>query len=267
MPRRSKHTFILKGVDTAAADIKFGFNLVSNIGVETGVSDAQDVTQIVDLPSSKENAVRSYSYLDESNQQHVCTVTMRHLKDLDTLPEKTNICCFWCRYKFKTAPIGCPVKYVPGRSTKSYYSEITKDTYQITDNMPSKRKAILQSLIDGQDSEFVVSDDHDEFFVVDGIFCSFNCALAFVNSVPKNPTYTDSRHLLYALYSKTFRCKAVEIIPAPHWRLLESYGGILSIEEFRKSFESAEFYDLDDFVYETPKAHMIGRLFEKRLKF
>lgn len=267
MPRRSKQTFILKGVDTNAADIKFGFDLVSNIGTQNPVNDVQDVTKISDLPSSKESSTPSYSYLDEANQPHVCTVTMKSLKDLSKLPHETDIHCFWCRHGFSTSPIGCPIKHVPGRATKSYYSQITKDTYQITDNLPAARKKVLQNLIDGQDSEFVVSDDYDEYFVVDGIFCSFNCALAYAKAHPHDPSYAEAQHLLYALYTKTFNVQAPEILPAPDWRLLESYGGSLSIEEFRKSFETSEYHSLEDFVYKTPQIHILGRLFEKRLKF
>ena len=268
MPRKTKHTFILKGVDTNAADIKFGFNLVSNIGVQTSTKDNQEqVTRISDLPSSRETVSKTYSYLDESNQSHECIVTMRDFQDSSKLPRQTDISCFWCRHKFEQCPIGVPVRYVPSKFTKIYYSEITKDKYQITDNIPKSRKPQLQELIDNQGSDFQVSDNYDEYFVVDGMFCSFNCALAFVKEHKHLPLYKTSRNLLHSMYSKVFNNPSPEIVAAPNWRLLYNYGGTLNIDDFRRSFETVEFADLDDFVYLMPESRMIGKLYEKRVKF
>ena len=83
----------------------------------------------------------------------------------------------------------------------------------------------------------------------------------------KNPLYASSVTLLHSMYSKIFGTVSPEIAPAPHWRLLYNYGGSLSIEEFRKSFETVEYHNLDDYVYLMPDSRMIGKLYEKRVKF
>ena len=65
-------------------------------------------------------------------------------------------------------------------------------------------------------------------------------------------SYAESEQLLYHLYSKIFSDEQEDsldeilIKQAPHWRLLRDYGGPLSIEEFRESFKTVEYEDMDD---------------------
>ena len=79
-------------------------------------------------------------------------------------------------------------------------------------------------------------------FEAEGVFCSFNCIKAYIREYPLNK-YSESGGLLCMLYYKIFnkRIRLSDIIPAPNWRLLMSFGGPLSIEEFRKSFQTIEF--------------------------
>jgi hypothetical protein len=102
---------------------------------------------------------------------------------------------------------------------------------------------------------------YNEYFEVDGIFCSFNCKLAFLLiEIPKgNKMYKDSHMLIDLLFKKSvgrFPYKN-EIKPSPHWRLLKLYGGDLTIEEYRNSFNRV-IYTL------TPNLiRPLGRVFEK----
>jgi hypothetical protein len=79
-------------------------------------------------------------------------------------------------------------------------------------------------------------------FESEGVFCSFNCILAYIREYPLNK-YRESGGLLCMLYHKIFdkRIRLTDITPAPNWRLLMTFGGPLSIEEFRKSFQTIEF--------------------------
>jgi hypothetical protein len=56
--------------------------------------------------------------------------------------------------------------------------------------------------------------------------------------------------------------KITKINSAPHWRLLEEYGGDLNIEEFRKSFSKVEYENRG--VYKPFRS--IGVAFEEKLK-
>ncbi len=265
--RKSKHTFILSKIDPEVVDLKYGFSLLSNIGVDTAA--AADTTLITDLPAVQNSDI-AHSFVDESKKNHRCIVTMQDLIANERLPASTTTCCWWCRHNFTTTPIGCPVSFVPGKVTKTYHSEITKDKYSITDNISKFRKSILELLMKDHESVFQIKENHEEFFIMDGIFCSFNCCLAYIEDSYTENIYKDSSSLLYCLYQKIFEGANIEDVilkPAPHWRLLRSYGGNMSIEEFRKSFKTVEYIDLDDHVFRMPQCRILGHVFEKKFKF
>ena len=79
--------------------------------------------------------------------------------------------------------------------------------------------------------------------------------------------YKKSESLLYAMYNKTFGDLNHHIASAPDWRLLSTYGGPLSIDEFRDSFSNIKFTDINDYIVHTPACRMIGKLYEKKHKF
>jgi len=271
MPK--KHTFILAKIKCDEVDIKYGFNLISNIGAAPGES-SQETTLIADLPKTKDSDTCAYSFLDESKRPHSCVVTMQDLITNERLPQETTVKCFWCRSSFSGTPIGCPVSFVPGKVTKTYHSEITKDKYSITDSVTKYRKNLIPKLMEKHQSKFEISENHNEFFLIDGIFCSFNCCMAHINFNRNVDTYRTSRTLLYNLYRRIFSeiepLKDLEIhkiLPAPHWRLLEEYGGHLNIKEFREGFRTVEYVDIDDYVYRMPQCRIIGHVFERKIRF
>ena len=110
--------------------------------------------------------------------------------------------------------------------------------------MPEYKKALENQLGDGalekfdQSAKDNMSNMSQSHFLVDGVFCSFNCCLAFIQENSKNMLYDKSKQLLYKMYMICFPQipETQAIIAAPHWRLLKDYGGHLSIEEFRKKF-------------------------------
>jgi hypothetical protein len=53
--------------------------------------------------------------------------------------------------------------------------------------------------------------------------------------------YKDSNCQINLLYKMLYGLNKTKIIPAPSWKLLKNYGGTLSIEEFRKSFDVISF--------------------------
>lgn len=77
-------------------------------------------------------------------------------------------------------------------------------------------------------------DYFNSIFYCIGNFCSWNCAKSF--NIDLNDSSTWKREsLLNLLYYKTYSSFA-EITSAPSWLLLEDFGGILKIDEFRKLF-------------------------------
>jgi len=268
MSRRKKPTFILK-IDPNLVHTKYEFDLISNISSNVGEkTDTTKLTTLIDeLPSTRDTDTNTYSFLDESKQTHSCVVTMNDLLTSTMLPKSTNVSCFWCKHCFQSSPIGCPVSYLSNKVTKVYHSEITKDEYRITDNITKKRKEMLNNLMEKHNSQFTILDNHSNYFVVDGIFCSFNCCLAFIKSRRDSDFYKLSESLLYTMYKDIFKTKHAKIKPAPHWRLLEKFGGPLSIENFRNSFNSIQYNDIDDYIIRAPPSRMVGKLYEKKVRF
>ena len=143
-----------------------------------------------------------------------------------------NYSCFWCRHPFKTLPIGCPVDFIPTSARKKYVSCINNEEY-----------TILENIIDSQKTtDNLVSINDRNYYITDGIFCSFNCCQAYINDNPKT-MYKNSSSLLLKIYmyyldilEEKYEIDSIVITPAPSWRTLICYGGFLSIEEFRSSF-------------------------------
>jgi hypothetical protein len=104
---------------------------------------------------------------------------------------------------------------------KQYVSAINGKTYKIQDSMQQPK--------------------YQEYYV-DGVFCSIECCLAFIEAHKHDPMYQHSEYFLRDIYNLSEQKRA------PSWRLLSAYGGNMSIEEFRKSFINT-IYVQDGTVY------------------
>jgi len=85
----------------------------------------------------------------------------------------------------------------------------------------------------------------DDYFETDGIFCSFNCVMAYINiEMRYNVRYRESGCLLYLLYKFIYgkEYTGVTIHPAVDWRLLKKYGGCFTIQEFRSKFQTVSHF-------------------------
>ena len=200
--RTSKYTFILKGVDTQTIHIKYGF-----------YKDVQktDISKLEEV-DSKDKFV---SFLDDIKKLHACNVVM-----IDHNTNKEPVCreCFWDHCTFESYPIGCPIKYIPSRAVKRYKSEITRETYEITQNITKAKREELEAEDNRQ-----ITIQKNEYYLVDGSFCSFNCCQAFIQAHKHIPFYKDSEMLLRKMYREMTGKKIDTISPAPHWRLLKSH--------------------------------------------
>ena len=185
----------------------------------------------------------SLSYVDETRKLHHCLVS--------SIDFNKSYCCFWCRHTFTSQPLGCPIKYVPNVISRTYFSEITKDRFTVKESVFTG-----QQIDDGID----IKIEKNDYYETDGIFCSPNCLYAFILENKKNPIYSESEHLFTRLIYDIL--KITKINPAPHWRLLEEYGGTLTIDAFRLSFSNIEFENKG--VYKPFRS--IGYAFEERIK-
>lgn len=232
--QKKKHTFILKDINPILIDEKYGIQskLESN-------TIPQKSTKISELqPFSSRTSITNF--LDDNN-----VVSM-----FDSISRKRlfGTICFWCRLSFTDEPIGCPIQYVPAKTTKVCVSETTKEKYVLHQTIPSY-------------------ESDKGYYQTDGIFCSFNCCLSFIRDQKHNPFYTHSEELLYQIYKKVFPHIKTKIQPAPSWRLLTDYGGYMNHEEFRNSFNTHIYIDKHQQLNTIPNIQPIGHIFEQHYIF
>ena len=182
-------------------------------------------TQISDLKN--DNYINNISYTDETKKIKNCNISFIDFKSKKEIDYK-NYNCFWCRNKFPGNGLGCPIKFKSPSVTKEYKSNISKNTYIINENITNEKINNIN-----ENDNYTINNN--TIYETYGIFCSFNCCLAFIKDNKHNDIYNNSEFLLYQLYNNN------NIIPAPHWTLLSDYGGKLSIEEFRKNFNNMQY--------------------------
>ena len=74
-----------------------------------------------------------------------------------------------------------------------------------------------------------------------------------------------SQYLLYNIY-KSISNNNNKIEPAPSWRLIDVFGGHLTISQFRDSFYKVEYIDSDTKLQDLPTLLPIGYVYEERIK-
>ena len=251
-----RYVFSLLGVNINKVDQKY--SIVPSIQEEETIPD--NATKIDDLDIIKKTP-DIVSFLDESKQIRKCTVSMIDFQTEKKLGAKIRYKCFWDRNYIpdNVSPIGCPIRYIPNKAVKTYISEISKEKYTIRENVTDKKSIELR---DNGDSRLSVESYN--YYQTDGIFCSFNCCMAYIQSSENknNPIYRYSESLLLKMYNSfNPEEETIEIVSAPHWRTLVEFGGNLSIEQFRESFNKVSY--IDHGIY----CVSIGRLFEDKIKF
>lgn len=257
-----KYIFSLKNINKEQVETRYSISLSSNINNNQDVTP-DNTTQISELGSGKQNH-EVISFLNETKKSHKCTVSMI---DFNTSNEviNNNYSCFWCKSSIpqNVLAIGCPIKYIPSYAIKSYYSEISKDTYTIKEKITKIRQDKIEN--ESKNSKKISISDRN-YYLTDGIFCSFNCCMAFISDNKYNSLYKLSTMLLLKMYNDIYKQKIISIEEAPHWRTLQKFGGNLSIEKFRDSFNKIEYMNHGSIV-RFPKFQSTGTLFEEKLKF
>jgi len=265
--KSSKYVFNLKNINTEKVDQKYGIILISNIS--NNVEQPTNTTTISDLNELDKNvSIDIVSFLDESKRLYQCNVCMIDFVTKDNTENLKGYNCFWCKHPFKTIPIGCPIKYVSSKVVKKYHSEVSKDDYVIKENVTKYKRNLLdnKNLFISKDKA-KIDIKKEEYYETDGIFCSFNCCKAFIKDNKHNNMYERSDNLLIKLYKDmNSNNENVKINPAPHWRLLKTYGGHLNIEQFRENFNKCT-YDFQGVISYNSIFKPIGIMFEEKINF
>jgi hypothetical protein len=250
-----KFTFTLKNIDVDKINKLYNLNITSNL--QTNETNLENTTKLSDLTLNNDEK-EMHSFLENKDDKMI--VTMIDYISLDKIPDKTDVKCFWCRHSFDCYPLGCPLKYVSSQLEKTYFSDITKDKYTIKENISRDKRNFFQKNINPK-----INILEREYYEVDGFFCSFNCCLAFINENKNDSLYKHSKNLLKKIYFDIFKIYPNNFHPSPSWRLLKDYGGKLSIEEFRKSFNKIEFVNMG-LLRNSLKFRMCSLIFNEKNK-
>lgn len=254
--RSNRYVFSLVGVNIEKVDQKYGISTTTMIMTEDDIPE--NTTKIDDLDIAKRTP-EIVSFLDESKRIRKCTVSMIDFKTGNTVGSQPRYKCYWDRNFIPNEyrPLGCPVKFVASKAIKSYHSEITKDRYTISERVTDLRKNDLNKRKDKR-----IALETNSYYETDGVFCSFNCMMAYIDEHKSDPLYRHSESLALKMYKDLHMEEINDILPAPHWRELREHGGIMTIDEFRGSFNKVEHVD-----HGLITCVSLGRLFEDRLKF
>jgi hypothetical protein len=278
--KSKKYIFTLKNINTEQIELKYGISLVSNIA-HVEEAPPENSTKLTELAELNNEHIDVISFLDETKRLYQCHISMIDFKSHDDI-RNLSYYCYWCRHKFDSASIGCPIKYIAKKAVKNYYSEVSKDYYTIKEDITRKRSQMIHS----QQNKFVftqidggaagatpgtvgscsININNKDYYSTDGIFCSFNCCKAFIKDNKHNKLYENSDMLLNKMYQDMYDVKSIVINPAPHWRLLVEYGGYLTIQQFRDNFNKTT-YESHGVIRNTDIFKPVATLFEEKLNF
>jgi len=231
----------------------------TNINIDFNLEEEnvnKNVTSLNDLEENVNN--KNLSFIDESKQLKKCNIIMIDFtsnKNINELKYK----CYWCKNSFDSEPIGCPIKYNSKKAIKKYFSKITKEVYTIKEEITIKKSLNLPL---NQDTNININDYC--YYDSDGIFCSFNCCKSWILDNKHLRIYDFSLMLLNKIFNSVMNTKNMDIVEAPHWRLLKDFGGDLDINDFRNNFHKLQYK-----FHGTSKQifNPIRYIYEKNIKF
>lgn len=265
--KNKKYIFTLKNILTDALDQKYGIGLRSNIfEIEKRPENTSTIADLIE--ADKDTSLDIVSFLDESKKLFQCDVSMVDFKSKTVTDLLKGYRCYWCRHSFSTPAIGCPIEYVSSKVVKKYHSEVSKDDYSIKENVTRNKRDILQNIdLFSTKNKASITLVTNDYYVTDGIFCSFNCCKAFILDNKHNNIYEHSNMLLLKLYRdmnpEATKTSIIRINPAPSWRMLQEYGGNLTIENFRNNFNKC-LYDCQGLINIFKP---IGVIYDKKINF
>lgn len=242
-----KQSFLLKIDNLPEIDAKYTLTQ-SNLTAPFEQTVSEEITKIDELSSIH----RKTPYIPFIDETRKFTLTM---VGLPKPSPGVELCCFWDRHPFSTIPVGCPIAFRENKIKKVCCSDVTKEKYIVKQNISLG----MSDTYNPKANEEIIQNNYYE---IDGFCCSFNCALSYMLAFHNDPKI----HLLTKMYLEIFN-ETTKIHPAPDWKLLEEYGGVLNISEYRGSFGKLQFIDQDCLIHKLPKTHMLGTIFEEQFIF
>jgi hypothetical protein len=196
------------------------------------------------------------SFLDKAKKKRDCMLIMINSNKIVDTSFKYH--CYWCRYPIEHFPICIPIDFVYNTKIKSYYSKRNNENYVI-------HEKTLKNELDNISKN--ISLQKNSYYITDGIVCSWNCGVSYINSKKNDKYYIYSKELLYKMYKECNNIpqeKVINIKPSPHWQMIDVFGGNMTINMFRSKFNKYEYINHGKILLDTVN---MGHLFEEYASF
>jgi hypothetical protein len=206
-------TNLIHNISETRNEVKDPIKQINKIKKEFDIKNVVSKLETIGISEHK-----SYNYNTLIKNESIICNSYNSVCNFDgiSLSGINSVSCWWCRHPIpeNLLPIGCPIKY---------HKPLNRccDAKNESDNTSQIR----------------------EYFDTEGFFCSFNCIVAYNNDVCQtNIRYRETGGLIYLLYKKIFGQYPYQmnIKPALSWKVLKSYGGEMSIHEYRNTFQKVE---------------------------
>lgn len=151
-----------------------------------------------------------------------------------------NVKCMYCHLPIvDSIALGIPIEY----HSSEYITDIIMDGKKIGEFKKKISRKECENYKDTLKYKLIIKD----YYTCVDIVCSFNCMLSLIENEPKI-LYKNSKQLIYMLYSDIYQSKTPhEILKTPDYKLREDYGGVLSVEEYKKCIQRIKITDLNLF--------------------
>jgi len=235
--------FILSSINIKEIHEKYSIEFITALpDYDTKEDDIQNTSDIKSLDYDKQ----SFKPVEDSKTSISYINITKPSSDANILEYN----CFWCRHPCgHKDPIGCPIKYESNKKLSTYKSCINNQVYNMVEE--------THNVYNGEDTKHI--------YTVDGVFCSFNCCVSYINdNKHRDNMYDLSYTLLLQMYNHiTGKC-IKSISPAPHWRLIDRYGGHLNIIQFNKELDTVE-YKLSGIIRHGVYFNPISFIYDRKI--
>lgn len=215
-PKKKSLMFVLYNINPLHIEQTLRISLVSNITTPR--------TSTVAHTPIAPSRIKEYTTYERRGGQ---------LQELVVSTIHTSTHCYWDRHPFSTLPVHIPIRYYPNTIQQVFIPKRIEEYF-----------AIRTYLSRMDEDQHVIPTHKIDLYESDGVYCSFNCAFAAIQDQSTQSKYLHSYPLLVQCWKDLQNDeRPVNSIPtpAPSWRLLQSYGGPLTIDEFRSTHCLAQY--------------------------